>query len=96
MHVSNRIVLRDRTLHRGSPHEAIPDQLKGVVTGALTRREHEVAVLAAKGLTAQEIAAELSISVWTARHHVQRVREKLGGVPKRKLGQLLAGPDSFP
>jgi len=88
-------VLRDRTLHRGSSHEAIPDQLKGVVTGALTRREREVAVLAAKGLTAQEIATELSISVWTARHHVQRVREKLGGVPKRKLGQLLAEPDSF-
>lgn len=87
-------VLRDRTLHRGEAHEAIPDQLRGVVTGALTKREHEVAVLAAKGLTAQEIATELNISVWTARHHVQKAREKLGGVPKRKLGQLLAGPDS--
>lgn len=65
------------------------------MTGALTRREHEIAVLAAKGLTAAEIATELSISVWTARHHLQAVRNKLGGVPKRKLGRLSAEPDSW-
>jgi DNA-binding CsgD family transcriptional regulator len=82
-------VLRDRTLHRGSSYTPIPQQFAGTATGGLTSREREVAELAARGLTAQEIAEELALSVWTVRHHLQRAREKFGGVPKRKLSQLL-------
>lgn len=84
-------VLRDRSLHRGGSLPRIPEQLAGAPGGGLTAREREVAVLAAEGLTAQEIATQLSISIWTTRHHLQRVRAKFGGVPKRKLGALLAG-----
>lgn len=83
-------VLRDRSLHRGADLPAVPASQRLVSTAGLTTREREVATLAAQGLTAQEIADELHISIGTARGHVLRVREKFGGVPKRKLAQLLA------
>ena len=44
----------------------------------LTRREHEVALLVAKGLTNRDIAAHLSLSVRTAESHVEQIRSKLG------------------
>lgn len=45
---------------------------------ALTRREHEVAALVAKGLTNRQIAERLFISERTAEHHVEQIRGKLG------------------
>lgn len=86
-------VLRDRTLHRGATHLPIPESQRHAPNGGLTPREGEVAQLAARGYTAGEIAEELHISVATARQHLLRVREKFGGVPKRKLAQLLASRD---
>ncbi len=83
-------VLRDRSLHRGRDLPSVPASQRLVATAGLTAREREVATLAAQGLTAQEIAEQLHISLGTARNHVLRVREKFGGVPKRKLAQLLA------
>ena len=47
-------------------------------TDGLTPREHEVAVLLARGLTNRELAAQLVITEKTAKNHVQRVLEKLG------------------
>jgi DNA-binding CsgD family transcriptional regulator len=44
----------------------------------LTSRETEVACLIAKGESAKRIAAKLGISQHTARHHTERVFEKLG------------------
>ncbi len=83
-------VLRDRRLHRGPDLPPVPQSQRLVATAGLTRRERDVAALAAQGLTAQEIADQLHISLGTARTHILRVREKFGGVPKRKLAQLLA------
>ncbi|MDT0215024.1 LuxR C-terminal-related transcriptional regulator [Rothia sp. ARF10] len=83
-------VLRDRSLHRGHDLPSVPASQRLVATAGLTTREREVATLAAQGYTAQEIADELHISIGTARNHVLRVREKFGGVPKRKLAQMLA------
>lgn len=83
-------VLRDRSLHRGADLPAVPASQRLVATAGLTAREREVATLAAQGLTAQEIAESLHISIGTCRNHLLRVREKFGGVPKRKLAQLLA------
>ncbi|MFW5474028.1 helix-turn-helix transcriptional regulator [Knoellia sp. CPCC 206450] len=83
-------VLRDRSLHRGHDLPSVPASQRLVSTAGLTTREREVATLAAQGYTAQEIADELHISIGTARNHVLRVREKFGGVPKRKLAQMLA------
>lgn len=46
----------------------------------LSCREREVLVLMAKGLTRQEIAAELDITVRTARAHVEHIFDKLDAV----------------
>jgi non-specific serine/threonine protein kinase len=45
---------------------------------SLTRREHEVAALIARGLTSQQIAEALVISVRTADTHASHIRAKLG------------------
>ena len=47
-------------------------------TSQLTAREHEVAVLVARGLTNRAIADKLVISERTAEGHVEQVRNKLG------------------
>ena len=47
-------------------------------SGALTRREREVAALIARGLTNREIAEELIISEMTADSHVSHILRKLG------------------
>lgn len=46
-------------------------------TGPLSRREREVAVLVAEGLTSREIADRLFISVRTAENHIGHIRMKL-------------------
>ena len=45
---------------------------------ALTRREEEVALLVARGLTNRQIAPELSISEHTVANHVRKILKKLG------------------
>jgi DNA-binding CsgD family transcriptional regulator/sugar lactone lactonase YvrE len=49
-----------------------------VVAPNLTRREREVALLVAQGLTNREIATRLFISERTAESHVEQIRGKLG------------------
>ena len=44
----------------------------------LTRREREVALLVARGLTDRQIAEELSISANTANNHLASILRKLG------------------
>ena len=44
----------------------------------LTRREREVALLIARGLTNRQVARELSISERTAANHVAKILKKLG------------------
>jgi DNA-binding CsgD family transcriptional regulator len=61
------------------------------VLAALTPREAEVARLLARRATNEEVAAALGVSPHTARHHAQRVLEKLGLRSRRALGALLAG-----
>jgi predicted ATPase/DNA-binding CsgD family transcriptional regulator len=80
---AGRLVAEGRRL---SPQEAVdlalanePDD--GPLPGpgrTLTRREAEVAALAARGLTNRDIAAELYLSVRTVEVHVDRILTKLG------------------
>ena len=54
----------------------------------LTSRQAEVALLLAERRSNKEIAAALSVSVHTARHHVEAVLGRLG-VPRAGVGALL-------
>ncbi|HEV7758509.1 MAG TPA: helix-turn-helix transcriptional regulator, partial [Acidimicrobiales bacterium] len=55
----------------------------------LSRREHEVARLAARGLTNRQIAERLYVSVRTAESHLARVFTKLGVHRRDELAELL-------
>lgn len=55
----------------------------------LTRREREIAVLAARGLTNQQIADRLFVSVRTVEGHLYRIGNKLGITNRRELAALL-------
>lgn len=82
-------LLRDRRIRREPGAPTIPESQRHAVNLGLTPREREVAELAAEGLTGREIAARLGISLGTARNHIQRARDKLGGLSKRDLSRLL-------
>jgi DNA-binding CsgD family transcriptional regulator len=92
-------VLREGRVRR-SRVPKIPASQRNVVHAGLTPREHEVALLAQKGLTGREIAARLSLAEGTVRNHLLRIRAKFGGVPKHRLGEILGagepGPDEIP
>jgi ATP/maltotriose-dependent transcriptional regulator MalT len=57
---------------------------------SLTRREREVAELAANNLTSREIAEKLFVSTRTVENHLQRAYEKMGVRGRRELRQALA------
>ncbi len=56
----------------------VPEQQPDERPERLTRREREVALLVARGLTNRQIASELSVSRSTANNHVARILRKLG------------------
>lgn len=56
---------------------------------ALTKRELEVATLAARGLTSREIAEALVVSTRTVENHLQRAYEKLGVSGRAALTEAL-------
>jgi DNA-binding CsgD family transcriptional regulator len=85
-------VLREGRLRRTPTLPRIPQTQRSAVHAGLTPREHEVALLAQRALTAREIAERLSLAEGTVRNHLLRIRQKFGGVPKHKLGELLS-PD---
>lgn len=59
------------------------------VVQGLTRREREVAGLAARGCSNREIAEQLMVSVRTVENHLQRTYEKLGVTSRDALGSVL-------
>nr|WP_304609476.1 helix-turn-helix transcriptional regulator [Plantibacter sp. VKM Ac-2880] len=57
---------------------------------SLTRRELEVGMLIAQGLSNQEIATRLFLSVRTVESHVLQARTKVGAGRRRDLGRIVA------
>jgi DNA-binding CsgD family transcriptional regulator len=78
---------RDRALAALSELGGAGRRMVGSVRGAasLTRREREVASLAARGQTAKEIAAQLAIGERTVETHLARAYAKLGITSKLDL-----------
>jgi DNA-binding NarL/FixJ family response regulator len=77
-------------------HQASEDRL-----AELTQREREVLALVGRGLSNQEIAAELTVSKATARTHVSRAMVKLGARDRAQLVVVayqtgLVGPATSP
>ncbi len=70
---------------------ATPGLLLGDSPVALTTREREIAVLAARGLATKQIAARLYISPRTVDNHLQRVYDKLGITTRAQLAIALEG-----
>ncbi|WP_285038911.1 helix-turn-helix transcriptional regulator [Plantibacter sp. lyk4-40-MEA-4] len=70
----------DQTMHRDGPPADV---------SSLTRRELEVAHLIAQGLSNQEIATRLFLSVRTVESHVLQARTKLGAGRRRDLGRIV-------
>jgi DNA-binding CsgD family transcriptional regulator len=58
-------------------------------TTPLTKREREVAELAARNLTSRDIAEKLFVSVRTVENHLQRAYEKLGVRSRAELADVL-------
>ena len=58
----------------------------------LTRREREIADLAATGASSKEMAERLFLSVRTVDSHLQRVYTKLGISKRDQLADALRGP----
>lgn len=90
---------RDRILtvldDLGKPGRRAAAALRG--PGALTHREREVATLAAQGLTAKRIGAELHIGTRTVETHLAHAYAKLGVRSRVELARALeAVDDSFP
>ena len=55
----------------------------------LTRREREIAAMAAAGASSREIAARLVLSVRTVDNHLQNVYSKLGVTSRDELARVL-------
>jgi ATP/maltotriose-dependent transcriptional regulator MalT len=60
---------------------------------SLTRREHDVALLAARGLANREIAERLVLSVRTVESHLAQTYRKLGVKDRKELAEMLAPSD---
>jgi DNA-binding CsgD family transcriptional regulator len=56
---------------------------------ALTEREREIALIAARGLSNVQIAEHLAISVRTVESHLYRAMTKIGAGRRAQLGELL-------
>jgi ATP/maltotriose-dependent transcriptional regulator MalT len=84
---------RSRRLVEASGGARTPPLLRGVAIEPLTKREREVALLAATGLQSREIAERLTVSKRTIDTHLDRIYRKLGVHGREHLANALE-PDT--
>jgi DNA-binding CsgD family transcriptional regulator len=82
---------RARTALAVCPEARTPGLLHGEGVPLLTRREREIAGLAAAGASSREIADKLVLSVRTVDNHLQKVYGKLGLTSRAGLAEALRG-----
>ncbi|MER6434116.1 helix-turn-helix transcriptional regulator [Streptomyces sp900105245] len=71
------------------PGASTPLLAAGESAHALTRREREIALLAATGTASRDIANALHLSVRTVDNHLQHAYTKLGVTTRRELANIL-------
>ena len=86
-----RALVRAACLHDECEQASLPWLPRGFAATTLTRREHQVALLAAAGRSDARIADELGISVRTVQNHLSSVYGKLGVSGRRHLPDALVG-----
>ena len=79
--------IREKILQMGDPDPVVADVIEKY---ELTRRESEILRLLLRGKTNPEIAADLFISVSTARFHVHNLLEKLNVESRHQLAEWAA------
>ncbi len=80
------------TVERPAPADAPPDAPAGSPSLPLSQREREVAVLIARGLTNQQIAEELFLSVDAVKAHLRALFGAFGveDLPQNQKRSVLA------
>ena len=67
----------------------LPSRMRAAVRMPLTRRERDVAVLAAQGASSREIGGKLYVSARTVESHLARIYGKLGIHGRAELAQMI-------
>ena len=70
-------------------HDPSPPAAAACLT--FSARERELVTLVAQGRTDAKIAAQLYISIWTVRSHLDRIRDKTGCCRRADLTRLAPG-----
>ncbi|WP_405922040.1 LuxR C-terminal-related transcriptional regulator [Streptomyces sp. NBC_00122] len=87
-----RLLCQEITASTGGglpPWAGAPERRREDLPAALTLREREVAALVAAGLTNQEVADRLYVSVRTVENHLHRTYGKLGITARSELARRL-------
>ncbi|WP_327001711.1 helix-turn-helix transcriptional regulator [Dactylosporangium sp. NBC_01737] len=87
-----RVIAAAAALAAQCPGLHTPLLSRGGTADRLTRREREVAQLAARGLSNREIAVRLTVSGRTVENHLARVYLKLGVHGRAGLAAGLSSP----
>jgi DNA-binding CsgD family transcriptional regulator len=89
-----RSVARHQALLSAAPARPAATTSEGLIDVSLTRRERQVAGLAAQAYTAAEIGRQLNIGERTVESHLANAYSKLGITSKRELIRLAANVDA--